>query len=197
VTPRILIAGIGNIFLGDDGFGVAVAQRLAKRPRPEGVRVGDFGIRGLDLVYALLEEWDAVILVDIVVRGYPPGTLYLIEPEIEPEIETDGPVSLEAHGMDPVKVLALARTMGAPPTRTFLVACEPDCVMSGEPEEDVMVELSVPVRAAVDGAVQMVESLVADICGETRQKEKDDEDGKNNIVARDGDCGAADGQAMA
>ncbi len=193
MTPRILIAGIGNIFLGDDGFGVAVAQRLAKRPLPEGVRVGDFGIRGLDLVYALLEEWEAVILVDIAVRGEPPGTLYLIEPEIEP----DGPVSLEAHGMDPVKVLALARTMGAPPTRTFLVACEPDCVMSGEPDEDVMVELSAPVRAAVDGAVQMVESLVADIRGETTQEEKGNEDGKNNIVGRDGDCGSADGQAVA
>ncbi len=193
MTPSILIAGIGNIFLGDDGFGVAVAQRLAKRPLPEGVRVGDFGIRGLDLVYALLDPYDAVILVDIVVRGEPPGTLYLIEPEVE----TGGAVSLEAHGMDPVKVLALARTMGAPPTRTFLVACEPDRVMSGEPEEDVMVELSAPVRAAVDGAIEMVESLVADIKGAAEQKEKDDEGGKNDSVRIDGGRGAFDDQAVA
>lgn len=191
--PRILIAGIGNIFLGDDGFGVAVAQRLAKRPLPEGVRVGDFGIRGIDLVYALLEPHDAVILVDIVARGEPPGTLYLIEPEIE----TDGEVSLEAHGMDPVKVLALARTMGAPPTRTFLVACEPDLVMSGDADEDMIMELSAPVRAAVDEAVQMVESLVADIRGAEEQKEKSDEDWANNIVRTDRNSGVIDGQAVA
>lgn len=193
MTPRILIAGIGNIFLGDDGFGVAVAQRLAQRPLPEGVRVGDFGIRGLDLVYTLLEPHDAVILVDIVARGEPPGTLYLIEPEIE----TSGAVSLEAHGMDPVKVLALARTMGAPPTRTFLVACEPDLVMSGDAEEDVVVELSAPVRAAVEGAVQMVESLVAGISGAGEQKEKGDEGRTNDTIRADGDCGAIDGQTVA
>src|SRR5438270_10803156 len=81
--PRVLVAGIGNIFLGDDAFGVEVAQRLAQRPLPAGVRVVDFGIRGLDLTYALLDGQDAVILVDATLRGGPPGTLYVIEPEAE------------------------------------------------------------------------------------------------------------------
>lgn len=193
MTPRILIAGIGNIFLGDDGFGVEVAKRLAKRPLPDGVRVKDFGIRGLDLAYALLDEHDAVIFVDIAARGEPPGTLFLIEPEIAPDAEA----SLEAHGMDPVKVLALARALGAPPVRTFLVACEPGRVLSGEADEDLLAELSAPVQAAVDGAMQMIESLLADINGTERQKEKSDEGGTNNTGRTAGDCGAFDSQAVA
>jgi hydrogenase maturation protease len=166
VTPRILIAGIGNIFLGDDGFGVAVAQRLAQRSLPDGVRVGDFGIRGMDLVYALLDDYDACIFVDITTRGEPPGTLYLIEPEIA----TDGAVALDAHGMDPVKVLALARSMGATPTRNFLVACEPASVPDTAADDEIVMELSEPVKMAVDEAVRMVESLVASI-GDTLNNE--------------------------
>ena len=77
---RILIAGIGNIFLGDDAFGVEVARRLVRRRLPDGVRVVDFGIRGLDLTYALLDGYEAVILVDAAPRGGPPGTLYVLEP---------------------------------------------------------------------------------------------------------------------
>ncbi len=158
MTPRILVACIGNIFLGDDGFGVEVARRLAARPLPARTRVVDFGIRGMDLVYALLEDYDAVIFVDAAPRGEPPGTLYLIEPRIE----QDGEVTLATHGMDPVKVLKLAWALGAKPTRTYLVACEP-AVLGSEDDEDVLVELSAPVRAAVDEAVRMVESLLDDI----------------------------------
>jgi hydrogenase maturation protease len=157
---KILVAGIGNIFLGDDGFGVEVARRLAERAWPEGVRVVDFGIRGIDLVYALLDDYEALILVDIAARGEPPGTLYLIDPQVEADAE----ITIEAHSMDPMKVLALARDLGAPQRRlTYLVACEPAQLVSGETYEDVVVALSAPVAAAVDEAVKMVESLVAQI----------------------------------
>src|SRR5690242_9470084 len=120
MKPRILVAGIGNIFLGDDGFGVEVVRRLANRKLPEGVQVVDFGIRGMDLAYALLDHYEAIIFVDIASRGERPGTLYLIEPQID----RDSEVTLDTHGMDLMKVLALARSLGARPARTFLVACE-------------------------------------------------------------------------
>jgi hydrogenase maturation protease len=157
MTGRILVAGIGNIFLGDDGFGVEVARRLARCPLPEGVQVVDFGIRGLDLAYALLEDHEAVILVDIAPRGQGPGTLSLIEPRVEQQ----GEVTLDTHAMDPVKVLALARALGATPTRTLLVACEPAAVPGGD-DDDVVVGLSAPVGAAVDEAVAMIVSLIAE-----------------------------------
>ncbi len=157
MSGRILVAGIGNIFLADDGFGVAVARRLAERDLPGGVRVVDFGIRGMDLVYELLEDYAAVIFVDTAQRGERPGTLYLIEPHV-----AEGEVTLDTHGMDPVKVIALARALGARPARTYLVACEP-AVLGSPDDEDVVVGLSAPVRAAVDEAVTMVESLLADI----------------------------------
>jgi len=154
--PSILIAGIGNVFLGDDGFGVEVTKRLAQRDWPDGVKVIDFGIRGMDLVYALCEDYDAFIFVDITARGEAPGTLYLIEPEVDP----NEPVTFDVHGMDPVKIMALARTMGARPTPSYLVACEPERVLAGETCEDVLVELSAPVRASIDEAMRMVENLV-------------------------------------
>ena len=161
MPQRILVAGIGNIFLGDDGFGVEVARRLAQRTLPDGVQVVDFGIRGMDLAYALLEDYDAVILLDAASRGQKPGTLYLIEPQMD----QDGAVALDTHGTDPVKVLVLARALGARPIRTWLVACEPGRLGAGDDDEDVLVELSAPVQAAVEEAVSMVESLVEDISG--------------------------------
>lgn len=155
---RILVAGIGNIFLGDDGFGVALADRLARRKLPAGVEVADFGIRGLDLAYALGEGYAAVVLLDATPRGQPPGTLYVIEAEVEDDDE----VAIDAHGMDPVKVLALAHTLGGPPPRTLVVGCEPQTRMTGE-EEDVVADLSEPVRAALDEGVKLVESLLEDL----------------------------------
>jgi hydrogenase maturation protease len=154
--PRILVAGIGNIFLGDDAFGVEVAQRLARREWPEEVRVVDFGIRGLDLTYALLDNYEAVILVDAMPRGGSPGTLYLLEPargETQP-----GGVPIEAHNMDPVKVLRLAETMGGSVERLLVVGCEPMAVAE---YEDMQMGLSDPVSAAVDEAIALIESLVA------------------------------------
>ena len=159
---HVLVAGVGNIFLGDDGFGVEVVKRLAGREMPEGVEVKDFGIRGMDLAYALQENYEVVIFVDAVPRGEEPGTVYLIEPEIE----EDGEVPLDAHGMDPVKVIKLSRALGAKPTRTLVVGCEPRVVLSGEDYDDMSMELSEPVHAAVGEAVKLVMSLVEEIGGE-------------------------------
>jgi hydrogenase maturation protease len=153
---RILVAGIGNVFLGDDGFGVALADRLARRPLPAGVEVVDFGIRGMDLAYAMLEDWDAVVFLDASPRGEAPGTLFVIEPELE-----EGEVTLETHAMDPVKVLGLARALGAPDRRTLVVACEPLTRMTVE--DDPRDELSAPVAGAVREAVGLVESLLEEM----------------------------------
>jgi hydrogenase maturation protease len=156
MSKRILVAGIGNIFLGDDGFGVEVVRRLAGRELPEGVEVVDFGIRGLDLAYALQRDYDLVVFVDATPRGREPGTVYLLEPEIE----DDGEVVLDTHGMDPVRVIKFARTLGPTPARTFVVGCEPQTIISGEDYEEMLMELSEPVRAAVDEAADLVASLV-------------------------------------
>lgn len=155
---RVLVAGIGNIFMADDAFGVEVARRLAERELPAGVEVGDFGIRGMDLMYALGEGYDAAVFVDAVPRGEPPGTLFVIEPEPGAE----GAVALDAHGMDPVKVLSLARQVGEVPERILVVGCEPAVRMSGE-EDEVVGELSEPVRASIDEAVELVESVVEEL----------------------------------
>jgi hydrogenase maturation protease len=156
MSKRILVAGIGNIFLGDDGFGVEVVRRLAGRELPEGVEVVDFGIRGLDLAYALQRDYDLVVFVDATPRGREPGTVYLLEPESE----DDGEVVLDTHGMDPVRVIKFARTLGPTPARTFVVGCEPQTIISGEDYEEMLMELSEPVRAAVDEAADLVASLV-------------------------------------
>jgi hydrogenase maturation protease len=156
-STRVLVAGIGNVFLGDDGFGVVLAHRLAERALPAGVDVVDFGIRGMDLAYALHDGYDAVVLLDATPRGDVPGTLYVIEPELD-----DAHVALDAHGMDPVKVLGLARELGGPPPRTLVVGCEPLTRMTGD-EEDVVADVSEPVQAALDDAVTLVETLLADL----------------------------------
>jgi hydrogenase maturation protease len=153
-ATRVLVAGIGNVFLGDDGFGVALAGRLARRePRP-GVDVVDYGIRGMDLAYALLDDYDAAILLDAMPRGEPPGTLYVIEPEVG---GVEAPP--DAHGMDPVKVLALVQALGGTPPRTLVLGCEPH-------SDDTAGVLSEPVRAALDEAERMVEALVEELTRE-------------------------------
>ena len=154
----ILVAGIGNIFKGDDGFGVAVAQRMAGRPLPAGVTVKDFGIRGLDLTYALLDGYAAVILVDTAQRGEPPGTVYVIEPEAsaiaDPQPED---LLLSPHELDPVRVLRLATALGGQCRRVVLVACEP--ASFGDDELGAM-ELTQPVAAAVVLAADLVEEII-------------------------------------
>lgn len=160
-----MVAGIGNIFLADDGFGVEVVRRLAGRELPEDVEVADFGIRGLDLAYALMDPYEAVVFVDALPRGEEPGTVYLIEPEVE----DGGEIALDTHGMDPVKVIRFARAMGAEIPRTLVVGCEPQNILSGENYDDMLMELSEPVLAAVDEAAKLVQSLVEEMY-EARQK---------------------------
>jgi hydrogenase maturation protease len=157
-SRRVLVAGIGNVFLGDDGWGVALAGRLASRTLPRGVDVADFGIRGMDLAFAMQDGYDAVVFLDATPRGEPPGTLYVIEPDLE-HIE----MTIDAHGMDPVKVLALARTLGAESLpRTLVVGCEPQTRMSGE-DEQILAELTEPLRASLEQAVALVEELLTDL----------------------------------
>ena len=162
--PRILVAGIGNIFLGDDAFGVEVVRRMLRRGVPDHVRVVDFGIRGLDLAYALLDDYDAAILVDAAGQGEAPGTLYILEPE-PPGAEGDAPHAelLAGHGMNPMRVLEAVRALGGRPTRVLVVGCEPATL--GDEVEGAM-GLSAPVEAAVGAAIVIVESLIAQITEE-------------------------------
>jgi hydrogenase maturation protease len=158
--PVILVAGIGNIFLGDDAFGVEVIRRLATRKLPESVRVTDFGIRGFDLAYALQDGYETTILVDACPHGQAPGTLYVIEPDLE-ELEGDGasqPVA-DAHAMNPVSVLRMARAMNIEVKNVLLVGCEPE-TLGGE---EGLMGLSAPVEAALEDAVKLVESLIKQI----------------------------------
>ncbi len=154
-SPRVLIAGIGNIFLGDDGFGVEVARRLSDRRWPEEVRVADFGIRGLDLAYALMDNPEVVFMIDAAPRGGPPGSLYVIEAEIGSD-DAAGRFQIEPHSMDPVKVLRMAAGMGAAPARVVVIGCEPEAIA----EDELAMEMSAAVRLAVDQAVSLVVRLV-------------------------------------
>ena len=157
---RVLVAGVGHVFLGDDGFGVEVARRLAARPRRPGVEVADFGIRGVDLAYALGEGYDAVVIVDAVPRGDAPGSLYVIEPD---EAATPAASAPDAHGMDPETVLELARRLGACPSRVLIVGCEPALVPTAPPGEEVVAGLSPVVERAVEDAVKLVEDVVNEL----------------------------------
>jgi len=161
-NKSILVAGIGNIFLGDDAFGCEVVQRLARRELPAQVAVVDFGIRGFDLAYALLEDYDVSILVDATPRGSAPGTLYLIELDDThlDEVENSAP-PLETHSMDPMRVLALVKSLGGRPKRILIVGCEP----SAESEQEDT-GLSETVAAMLDKAVALVESLITRIMNE-------------------------------
>ncbi len=154
----VLIAGIGNIFLGDDGFGVEVLRRLASASLPSGVRAVDFGIRSLDLTYALMDAPDVTILVDACSRGEAPGTLFVIEPDVD-RTEASEPAALDPHAMSPMAVIRTAKSMGGPLKRILLVGCEPATL---GPEEGQL-GLSEQVESAVDEAVTLVLNLVREI----------------------------------
>ncbi len=166
MKPTVLIAGVGNIFLGDDAFGVEVARSLATRQLPENAVVKDFGIRGFDLAYALLDPWDAVILVDALPRGEPPGTLYTMEPNLAGLGNPASPdMAMNPHGMDPVRVLHLASSMGTIAARVLIVGCEPQDF--GDELEGRM-GLSTVVQDAVEEASKMVVDLVGRILAEKK-----------------------------
>jgi hydrogenase maturation protease len=155
MTGRTLIACLGNIFLGDDGFGVEVAQRLTGHVLPEGVRVTDYGIRGMHLAYDLAEGYDTTILVDAMQRGDEPGTVYVVEPD--PAHRPAGPAALSlfnAHGMQPDVVLDMAQALGIEAGRVLVVGCEPASLEEG-------MGLSPAVAAAVDEAVRVIIRLVS------------------------------------
>lgn len=156
MTPtKVLIGGIGNIFFGDDAFGVVVARELAGRNLPTNVRVVDFGIRGLDLGYALLEELELIILVDVVQRGGPPGTLYVLEPLVNES--SSG--AIQSHEMAPERALEFARSMGASLKQVRIVACEPE---SFELAADGESELTPAVAGAVMEAIRLIEGMIHD-----------------------------------
>jgi len=153
-SELILVAGIGNIFLGDDAFGVEVVKELTRSELPEGVHVVDFGIRGYDLAYAIMDGYAATVLVDTTARGNAPGTLYLIE------LDPEGLAKLEevpdGHSLGPVQVLRLVQSLGAEIPQLYLVGCEPAVLEA----EDGEISLSESVRAAVPKAVEMIRTLV-------------------------------------
>lgn len=156
MKEEILVACIGNIFLGDDGFGVEVAQALANSATPAGVEVRDFGIRGFDLAWTLVEPWRIVILVDAIHRGGQPGTLYLLKPA--EQAASGSPAALDPHGMHPDQVLALAHSFGRITAEVFIVGCEP--LDFGDDMEGRM-GLSPPVAEAVLSAVKMILEVAA------------------------------------
>ncbi len=162
MSGRVLVAGIGNVFLGDDGFGVETVRALSAHPLPDDVEVVDFGVRGVHLAYQLLDGYDTLLLVDATARGGEPGTLYLIEADgaCGPLGVRPGGAVLDGHHMSPDAVLALLDTLCAgtgttPPRRTLVLGCEPACVEEG-------IGLSAPVTAAVPEAVRMALDLIRD-----------------------------------
>lgn len=156
----LLVAGIGNLFKGDDAFGVEVVRRLAGCRLPDRVKLVDFGIRGIDLTYALLDGYEAAVLVDTAQRGGAPGDIYVIEPEIPAGDPAPEDLMMSGHDLDPAKVLRLVSAMGGGCRRILLVACEP--LTFGDEQEGAM-GLSGPVAAAVDRAVATVEGLVQEL----------------------------------
>jgi hydrogenase maturation protease len=150
---RILVAGVGNTFLGDDGFGVEVARRLALEPLGDDVQIADFGVRGVHLAYELLDgRYDAAILVDVMSRGGRPGTLYAMTHD--PAIGSYALGDAHAQAMTPNAVLAWVRRVGVPVARVVVLGCEPMSISES-------IGLSAPVAASIDDAMEMIRELVA------------------------------------
>ncbi len=162
MSGRTLVAGIGNVFLSDDAFGVEVAHRLANRTLPEGVRVEDFGIRGIHLAYELLEGYDGLVLVDAVPMGEPPGTLAVIEPEVEAYLgDVQDVPMVDAHTMSPDVVLATLARLGGSVGRIVIVGCQPADLREG-------MGLSPAVAAVVDDAADLCLEVLDAVAAEAR-----------------------------
>jgi hydrogenase maturation protease len=151
MSGGVLVAGIGNIFLGDDAFGVEVIRRLAGQPVPADVKVADFGIRGIHLAYELLDGYDRLILVDAIARGSEPGTVHVLQPSA---IASSNRIP-DAHGMEPLAVFDYLASIGGDPVPTVIVGCEPASM-------DDEMGLSPAVEASIDEAVRVVLDLIAD-----------------------------------
>ena len=155
MTGRTLVAGVGNVFLRDDAFGVEVIRLLAGRPPQPGVQIHDFGIRGVHLVYQLLDGYDLFVLVDAAPRGEEPGTVTVLEVEL-PRPDDPGPLPqpvIDAHSLTPDAIFGLLASLGGRPGRSLVVACEPA-------EVDPGMGLSDPVQAALPHAVRAVEEIL-------------------------------------
>jgi hydrogenase maturation protease len=160
MNRRILVAGIGNIFLGDDAFGSEVARLMAHRTWQEGVEVRDYGIRSFDLAYALLERWNAVVIIDALSLGEAPGTLYCFAPDLNASsTKADSGETMDMHGMDPVRILKLAQSLAGEVLAypVLLIGCEPTDF--GDELEGRM-GLSPAVKSALEEAVRMTEQAV-------------------------------------
>jgi hydrogenase maturation protease len=175
MTGRILVAGVGNIFLRDDGFGVEVVRHLLARTVPDGVEVSDFGIRGVHLAYQLMDGYDTLVLVDAVPRDFEPGTVFVLEPDItkpcpeaEEAVESGAAPLVDAHGMAPGSMLAVLDMLGGRVRRVLVVGCQPGDVSEG-------IGLTPAVEAAIPRAVDMVLEViseeVASLAGTRSRKE--------------------------
>jgi len=175
---RTLVAGVGNVFLRDDAFGVEVVKPLAQRPRPDGVEIADFGIRGVHLVYELLNGCDLFVLVDAAQRGYEPGTVTVLE--VDPaDVVPSAPV-MDAHDLTPDAIFAMLTSMGGHPGRSLVVACEPADLSAG-------MGLSDRVQAALPHAVSAVEEIL----GQQKESEPNAGQGNHGGDSR-GDSGRSD-----
>jgi len=164
---KILVAGIGNIFLGDDAFGSEVARRLMSERLPPEVRVIDFGIRSYDLAYAIMDGYDVTILIDITAQGRAPGTVYLIEPDLHQLDQPDANLA-DAHSMNPARVLQMLRRFGSSPGKLYLIGCEPAILEV----EDGQIGMSETVEKSVLQAIEWVKTLVDDLLKENPKKKE-------------------------
>jgi hydrogenase maturation protease len=160
MPPKVLIAGVGNIFLGDDAFGVEVVKRLSEHGLPETVHIADFGIRSYDLAYTLMDDWDLVVLVDAVSRGGEPGTVYVIEADTSSQRKSAA--GFDGHTMDPVSVLQMVNALGGKLKRMLVVGCEPQQIEFDESQSG----LSPPVERAIDEAIRSINEIVSHASGD-------------------------------
>jgi hydrogenase maturation protease len=175
MTGRILVAGVGNVFLRDDAFGVEVVRLLAERPQPPGVQIRDYGIRGVHLVYELLDGYDLFVLVDAAPRGEVPGTVSVLEVELpSPEAQ---PV-IDAHSLTPDAIFGLLSSLGGHSGRNLVVACEPA-------EVDAGMGLSDPVQEALPHAVRAVEEILAQATGASSQADVQEAADEQECMAAD------------
>jgi hydrogenase maturation protease len=154
---RVMIAGVGNMFMKDDGFGGAVVRKMMSKTFPEGVELKDFGTGGLKLAYDLMKGYDALVLLDVSKRGEKPGSLYVIEPS-ESEVSADLAESpIDPHGSDPSTVLRFVKAIGSWPGKVLIVACEPGNI------EEFEIGLSENVNASIDKAIEFVDDIINEI----------------------------------